>query len=73
MNEDELSDFLFDTLESGTIDFTTGIPITPIRLFIRLFKWLDESNVTHQRAASTAVKRYIDYNHLTTFFDYNKF
>ena len=73
MNEDQLTDFLFDSLAGGAIDFSTGIPITPIRMFLRLFEWLNEGNPSHRRAASRAVRRYVDYNNPTGFFDYNRF
>lgn len=73
MNEDNLAEFLFNQIVDSGLSFAGGVPITPIRLLMRFVNWLDEDNPKHQRAASRALQRYIDYGNLPkAFFDYDK-
>lgn len=73
MDEQELVEFLFEQLVEGAVEFTTGIPISPISIFMRFVDWLDGGNPTHRRAAEKAIRRYFDYKNLPEpLFDYGK-
>lgn len=73
MNEDELVDFLFEVLVDEAIEFVTGVPVTPVRFFLRFVNWLDERDQVHQQAAAQALRKYIDYGNLPSgHFDYGR-
>jgi hypothetical protein len=72
MDEELAEEILFESLVEGLLDFTTGVPISAVRLLLRAASGFDEKNPKHQSAAKRAIRRYIDYGNLPSgHFDYS--
>ena len=58
MNEEELTEYIFEQLVESSVEIVSGLPLSPISLCKRFIGWLTEDDPAHKRAAAKAVQKY---------------